>query len=73
MPFRDIAEVIGRHLNLPVTSISPEEAESHFGVFALFASFDVPASSALTQRRFGWRPAQSGLVPDLDEGHYFND
>jgi nucleoside-diphosphate-sugar epimerase len=73
VPFRDIAEVIGRHLNLPVISVSPEEAESHFGLFALFASFDAPASSALTQQRFGWRPAHPGLIGDLDQGHYFNE
>jgi hypothetical protein len=73
VPFRDIAEVIGRHLSLPVTSVSPEEGAGHFGSFALFAQFDAPASSALTQKRFGWRPAQPGLIPDLDEGHYFKD
>jgi nucleoside-diphosphate-sugar epimerase len=72
VPFRDIAETIGRHLNIPVTAISREEAEGHFGLFALFASFDVPASSAVTQERFGWRPTHPGLIADLDEGHYFN-
>ena len=71
VPFRDIAAVIGRHLNVPVTSISCEEADGHFGGFALFASIDVPASSTLTQQRFGWHPVQSGLIADLDEGHYF--
>jgi nucleoside-diphosphate-sugar epimerase len=71
--FRDIAEVIGRHLSVPVTALSPEEAEGHFGRFALFASMDIPASSALTQKRFGWHPVHPGLVPDLDEGHYFGD
>jgi len=72
VPFRDIAEVIGRHLNVPVTGISREEADAHFGGFALFASMDVPASSALTQQRFGWHPAQPGLIADLDAGHYFS-
>jgi nucleoside-diphosphate-sugar epimerase len=71
VPFRDIAAVIGRHLDLPVTSISREEADGHFGGFALFASMDVPASSAITQQRFGWHPVQPGLIADLDEGHYF--
>jgi nucleoside-diphosphate-sugar epimerase len=71
VPFLDIAEVIGRHLNLPVTALSPEEAQGHFGLFALFAGMDVPASSALTRERFGWHPAQPGLIPDLDQGHYF--
>jgi nucleoside-diphosphate-sugar epimerase len=73
VPFRDIAWVIGRHLNLPVVSVSPEEADGHFGLIALFASIDVPASSDLTRKRFGWYPAHPGLIADLGEGHYFND
>jgi nucleoside-diphosphate-sugar epimerase len=71
VPFRDIAGAIGRHLSVPVTGISPEEAEAHFGLFALFARIDVVASSALTQQRFGWQPTRPGLIADLDEGHYF--
>jgi len=71
VPFRDIAEVIGKHLNLPVTALSPEEAQGHFGLFALFAGMDVPASSAVTRDRFGWQPVHPGLIADLDEGHYF--
>jgi nucleoside-diphosphate-sugar epimerase len=72
VPFREIAEVIGSHLDVPVKSLTPEEAPGHFpGAFALFAQFDAPASSVLTQQRFGWRPAQPGLIADLDQGHYF--
>jgi nucleoside-diphosphate-sugar epimerase len=71
VPFRDITEVIGRHLGLPVRAITPEEAAGHFGLFAMFASGDAPGSSALTQERFGWRPVQPGLIADLGEGHYF--
>ncbi len=75
VPFREIAEVIGRHLNLPVVSKSHAEAASHFGWFAHFASLDCPASSALTQQRLGWHPAistgraisqQSSTVFELD-------
>jgi nucleoside-diphosphate-sugar epimerase len=73
VPFRDIADVIGRHLDVPVTALSAEEAAGHFGLFALFASIDVPASSALTQKQFGWHPVHPGLIPDLDEGHYFKE
>ena len=73
VPFRDIAGVVGRHLNLPVTAISREEAGEHFGWFALFASIDVPASSALTQQRMGWHPVQPGLIADLGKGHYFGE
>jgi nucleoside-diphosphate-sugar epimerase len=71
VPFVDLAEVIGRHLNVPVTSLSPEEAQAHFGLFALFASMDSPASSALTRERSGWQPTHPGLIADVDEGHYF--
>jgi nucleoside-diphosphate-sugar epimerase len=72
VPFLDIAEVIGRHLNVPVTALSPAEAQGHFGMFALFAGMDVPASSALTQKHFGWHPDHPGLIADLGEGHYFS-
>lgn len=71
VPFRDLAETIGRHLDVPVKSVTAEESAAHFGTFALFAAFDVPASSARTQQRFGWRPAEPGLIADLDQGHYF--
>ncbi|MCZ8520978.1 MULTISPECIES: SDR family oxidoreductase [Paenibacillus] len=72
VPFRDIAGIIGRHLNLPVVSISREEADAHFGWLSFAASADNPTSSALTRERLGWRPVQPTLIPDLEEGHYFN-
>ena len=68
---REIAEVIGRHLNVPVVSKSREEAADHFGWIAYFFGMDGPASSALTQQRLGWEPVQPGLIADLDAGHYF--
>ena len=67
-----IAEIIGRHLHLPVVSISRGEADAHFGWMAHFFSFDVPASSEQTREWLGWRPTHSSLVADLDAGHYFN-
>jgi nucleoside-diphosphate-sugar epimerase len=69
---RDIAGVIGRHLNLPVASVTPEQAAEHFGWIARFAANDSAASSALTQKQFGWNPSHAGLIADLEEGHYFN-
>ena len=63
--------MIGRHLNLAVVSKSPEEAPGHFGFFTRFVGIDVPASSAKTQELLGWHPVQPGLIPDLDQGHYF--
>lgn len=73
VPFRDIASVIGRHLNLPVVSISHEEADAHFGSFlAMVASRDLPRSSTQTQELLGWRPMHPRLLPDIEE-HYFNN
>ena len=67
VPVREIAEAIGRGLNLPVVSLAPEEAAGHFGWLALFAGLDLPASSVLTQERLGWHPTQKdGLIDDLD-------
>jgi nucleoside-diphosphate-sugar epimerase len=70
--FRDIAEVIGRRLNLPVVTKSPEEAANHFGWFAHFAASDNPTSSKQTRERLGWRPVQPGLIADLDRESYFS-
>jgi len=69
--FKDIAEAIGKQLNIPIVSIAPEDAAGHFGWFAGFASFDCPASSKLTQERLGWQPAQLSLLADLEKGSYF--
>ena len=68
---REITEVIGRHLNVPLVSKPREEAADHFGWMALFFGIDGPASSALTRKRLGWRPVQPGLIADLNEEHYF--
>ncbi|MGA3157190.1 MAG: SDR family oxidoreductase [Steroidobacteraceae bacterium] len=71
VPFKNIAAVIGRRLNIPVVSHSPQEAAAHFGWFAHFAGMDSPATSAKTQRRLGWRAKQPGLLADLDREPYF--
>jgi nucleoside-diphosphate-sugar epimerase len=69
--FRDIAEVIGRHLDVPVMSIPPETALEHFAPLGAFIGIDSPASSTLTRELMGWEPTRAGLIADLDEGHYF--
>jgi nucleoside-diphosphate-sugar epimerase len=71
VPFRQIADVIGRRLNVAVISKSPEEASAHFGWFAHFAAMDVPASSQLTRERLAWQPKQPGLIADVDQPGYF--
>ena len=68
---REIAAVIGRHLNLPVVSKTSEEAADHFGWMGRFVGLDMPAYSALTQQRLGWHPTQSDLLADLEQGDYF--
>ncbi|AXL48738.1 NAD-dependent dehydratase [Paraburkholderia caffeinilytica] len=67
---REIAEVLGRGLNLPVVSISPDEASSHFGWMAMFVGLDMPASSAQTQARLDWHPTGPTLIADLNEARY---
>ena len=72
VPIRDIAEVIGRHLDVPVVSVAPDDAPEHFTWLAGFLGADSPASSALTRELLGWQPTQPGLIDDLDAGHYFD-
>jgi nucleoside-diphosphate-sugar epimerase len=72
IPVRNIAEVIGRRLNVPVVSKPQEDAAGHFGWIAHFFTLDGPASSAQTREGLQWRPVQPGLIADLDSDHYFN-
>jgi nucleoside-diphosphate-sugar epimerase len=71
VPTQEIAEAIGRGLNVPAVSKSDEEAADHFGWIARFFSIDGPASSALTRERLGWQPVQPGIIADLNMEHYF--
>ena len=69
IPFRDIAEVIGKRLNVPVVSKTPEEAPQHFGFLAMFAGIDSPASAALTREQLGWRPTHTKLIANLEQAN----
>ncbi|MEV6056157.1 hypothetical protein [Streptomyces sp. NPDC052107] len=71
VPVRDIAEAIGRRLDLPVTGLSRDEADGHFGFLGAVLARDNPASSTQTRRLLGWQPAQPGLIADIEKGHYF--
>jgi len=71
VPSRDIAEVIGRGLKVPVVSQSSQEAAAHFGWLALFVARDMPASSVQTQQQLGWHPTGPGLIADLEQMQYF--
>jgi len=71
IPVRAIAEVIGRHLDVPPVAIAPQDAGTHFGFLGAFFGADIPASSVQTRVRLGWQPTQPGLIDDLEQGHYF--
>ena len=71
MPFRDIAEVIGRRLSVSVVGKAPDETANHFGWFAKFAALDAAASSKGTQKQLGWKPKQIALLADLEHRLYF--
>jgi nucleoside-diphosphate-sugar epimerase len=71
VPFKAIAEVIGRRLNIPVVSKSPAEAAEHFGWFTMFAGMDAPTSSERTRSVLDWKPEQPGLIADIDHPAYF--
>ena len=70
IPFRDIAEVIGKCLNIPVVSKPVEEAIGHFGFLGQFVQFDSPASSKHTKQEFGWKPTQNSLLADLEQNYF---
>jgi len=71
VPFREIAGVIGRRLNLPVVSISGDDVDAHFGWFTRFAQIDAGASSAKTRQSLAWHPTEPALLDDLDSAAYF--
>lgn len=77
IPFQDIADVIGKHLNVPVISISREDADAHFGFLGALTSLDIssaiPGNAAQTKELLGWKPVYPGLIEDLEQGHYFNN
>jgi nucleoside-diphosphate-sugar epimerase len=71
VPTREIARVIGRWLGIPSVSKPKEDAGAYFGFLATLIALDAPASGALTREQLGWRPAEPGLLADLDSAHYF--
>jgi nucleoside-diphosphate-sugar epimerase len=71
VPFRAIADAIGRGLGVPTKSIAPDEAIGHFGHLGLFAGLDFPATSVITRELLGWKATGPTLIEDIDAGHYF--
>jgi nucleoside-diphosphate-sugar epimerase len=72
VPFRDIAEVIGRRLDLPLKSVDAQDANEHFAPLGMFVGLDNWTSSARTRELLGWEPTHAGLLDDLNHGHYFD-
>ncbi|RBP16434.1 nucleoside-diphosphate-sugar epimerase [Roseiarcus fermentans] len=72
IPFRTIADVIGRKLDVPVAGITAKEASKRFSFLAPFIKADNPASSDLTRAQLGWQPQEQGLIADLEHGSYFD-
>ena len=70
VPLKDIATVISRGLDVPVISISQEQAQEHFGFLGFFAGRDAPASSAKTRAELGWNPTGPSLLTDLANMNY---
>ncbi|HKD59675.1 MAG TPA: SDR family oxidoreductase [Terracidiphilus sp.] len=70
VPLKDIATVIGHGLNVPVVSITQEQAQEHFGFLGFFVGRDALTSSAETRRKLGWNPAGPGLLTDLENMRY---
>ena len=71
VPIREVAEAIGRGLDLPPMSITVEQAEAQLGFLARFLALDMPVSSALTRELLSWEPSGPGLLEDLEQGHYY--
>ncbi|MYS46424.1 NAD-dependent epimerase/dehydratase family protein [Streptomyces sp. SID5998] len=72
VPFRDIAEAIGRHVGVPVASVAREEADAHFGFLGVMAALDNPTSGDRTRELLQWRPERADLLADIEAGHYFD-
>jgi nucleoside-diphosphate-sugar epimerase len=73
VPLKDIATAIGQGLNVPVTSLSPEQAHEHFGFLGFFAGWDAQTSSAQTRAKLGWDPSGPDLLTDLGNMRYAQD
>jgi nucleoside-diphosphate-sugar epimerase len=71
VPFREIADAIGRMLGVPSASVAAGDAQAHFSFLGAFVALDNPTSSELTRRLLEWTPTHPGLIEDLEEGHYF--
>ncbi len=72
VPIREIAQAFAEGLDIPVVSVSPEQAGEYVGFLSGFWGVDGPASAQVTRDLLGWEPARPGLIADLKAGHYFD-
>jgi nucleoside-diphosphate-sugar epimerase len=73
VPFRHIAEAMGRHLGVPAVSVSPEDAAEHFVPLGHFVGLDSPATASITRELLGWEPTGPSLIDDLEQDHYYRE
>jgi nucleoside-diphosphate-sugar epimerase len=71
VPFREIAEAMGRHLDVPTASVSPADAADHFSHLGHFVGLDSPATATVTRELLGWEPIGPSLLEDLAQDHYY--
>jgi len=69
--FQEMAEVMGRHLDIPTKSVAPEDAPEHFGFMAHFVALDCPVTATITRELLGWEPTGPSLLEDLAQDHYY--
>ncbi|MBR7835363.1 SDR family oxidoreductase [Actinospica durhamensis] len=70
VPIRHVAEAIGTRLDLPVESVSAEDAVEHFGFLGRLLGLDLPATSEITRAALGWAPSEPGLLADLEDAEF---
>jgi nucleoside-diphosphate-sugar epimerase len=71
VPFREIAQAIGRHLGIPTVSVAPADAGEHFAHLGHFVALDSPATATVTRELLGWEPTGPSLIEDLEQDHYY--
>ncbi|RSM79586.1 3-beta hydroxysteroid dehydrogenase [Amycolatopsis sp. WAC 01375] len=67
---REIAEAVGRMLDVPMVSVAPEKAGEHFGFVGRFFALDMSASSDRTRELLKWTPYGPSLAEDIEASAY---
>ncbi|MGH9064669.1 MAG: SDR family oxidoreductase [Acidimicrobiales bacterium] len=72
VPFREIADAMGRHLDIPTASVADADAVEHFAHLGRFVALDSPATAAVTRELLAWEPTGPSLLEDLEQDHYYH-